>query len=424
MTGVAAAPFERSEPVAGVRLVTERMPYLRSVSLGLWVDVGSRDEPDEMAGASHLLEHLLFKGTGTRSAREIAETVDAVGGELNAYSSKEHTCYYARVLDEDVGTAADILLDMFSDAILRDEDLEAERKVVLEELHMTEDAPDDKVHDVFGETAWPGHPLGRPVLGTESSVGAMTREGLAGFYRSGYLPGRLIVAAAGNVDHGDLEGRLAQAFEASPRSAPRTPQRPPELTRRTSYETRTTEQQHLVWGCEALSRTDPDRYALTVLSTLLGGGMSSRLFQEVRELRGLAYSIYSYHHLYTETGLFAVYAGCHESSAAEVLSIVRDQAAAVAAGAAGAEEVERAKGHVRGSIVLSLDDPGGRMSRLGKAELVHGEISSVDEQLAKVDAVTTGDVERVARRLFGGDFVLTSIGPLAQGTLDAFVDAL
>lgn len=420
-----AVPFERSEPLPGVRVVTERMPHVRSASVGLWVDVGSRDEPDPIAGASHLLEHLLFKGTPTRSARDIADAIDAVGGELNAYSGHEHTCYYARVLDTDLTLGADVLLDMFSHALLRDDDLEAERKVVLEELHMAADVPEDRVHDLFAERAWPGHPLGRPIIGTAETVGSIDRGALARFYGEGYNPSRLVVAAAGNVDHDTVVAHVIRGLNR-PGSGPftRTPSPPVREGAVAAYETRTTEQVNIVWGGNGIPRRDPDRYALSVFNALFGGSMSSRLFQEVRENRGLTYSVYSGYNSYTECGLFDVYAGTQEGNAATVLEIVREQAADVAGGSLTPEEVERAKGHVKGGLVLSMDDPGGRMFRIGRAELLHKEILSVDELLRRVDEVTVDDVQRVAQRLFGGEFVLSCVGPVAEGTLDRFVDPL
>ena len=424
LAGVAAAPFRTTEPLPGLRVVTERMPYVRSVSIGIWVDVGSRDERDELAGASHLLEHLLFKGTPTRSARQIADAFDAVGGELNAYTSREHTCYYARVLDDDVPMATDVMLDMHQRTLLRDEDVEAERKVVLEELHMAADVPEERIGDLFGETILPSHPLGRPVAGSLSTVGAMTRDDLFGYYRDAYVPGRTVVVAAGNVDHEALTAGIVEAMDESGVPHRRTVPEGIATTSTAVYEQRTTEQVHLTWGCGALARTDPDRYALAVLNSLYGGGISSRLFQEVREERGLVYTIYSGYQLFMETGIFSVYAGTQEATASEVLEIVRSQAAGIAGGDVTADEVERAKGAVRGGLVLSMDDPGGRMSRLGKAVLVHDEIVTVDDLLARVDAVTTDDVIRVAGRLFSGGSTLACLGPVSGGTLDRFVEPL
>jgi predicted Zn-dependent peptidase len=418
--------FERSEPIPGVRLVTETMPHVRSVSVGFWIDVGARDETDDIAGAAHFLEHMLFKGTRTRDARDIANAFDAVGGEVNAYSAHEHTCMYARVLDADLPMAFDVMSDMFTNAALRADEVESERRVILEEIHMAADVPEDRVHDLFSATAWPNQPLGRAVLGTEGTVGALDRERLDEFYRAGYVPDRLVVAAAGNITHGDVASLVRDSLPSG--TAPWT-RRAGGTARfggpNVRHDNRRSEQVHLVWGVDGLPRTDPDRYAQSVMSVLLGGGMSSRLFQEVREKRGLAYSIYSAEHLYLECGTFSVYAGTQAGTAAEVLRIVRDEAAAVASGDASEEEVERAKGHVRGSIVLSMDDPGGRMSRIGRSEQVHGEVVSIDEILERVDAVTTEDVARVSKRLFGGGgAVLACVGPVAEGALDFAVEPL
>jgi predicted Zn-dependent peptidase len=402
------------------------MPHVRSVSIGMWVDVGSRDESDDIAGASHFLEHMLFKGTSKRNAQDIANVFDAVGGEINAYSAREHTCFYARVLDEDLPMAVEVLGDMFRDAALRPEEFESERRVILEEIHMAADVPEDLVHDLFSAAAWPDSALGRPVLGTEKSVGSMSVSQLAGFYRGGYRPERLVVAVAGNVDHDAVSKLVADALEGggSPRLRTAGPV-PVYGAPRAVYDTRESEQAHVVWGVEGMGRSDPDRYAMSVLGVLYGGGMSSRLFQEVREKRGLAYSIYSGEHMYLESGTFTVYAGSQPETAADVLKIVREEAAKAADGEITAEEVARAKGHVRGGLVLSMDDPGGRMSRIGRSELVHGEVLTVDELLERVDAVTVDDVTRVAQRLFAGrPAVLASVGPVPDGALDFALEPL
>ena len=421
-----AVPFERSEPIPGIRLVTEPMPHVRSVSIGLWIDAGARDEPDELAGAAHLLEHMLFKGTERRSARDIANTFDAIGGEINAYSAREHTCYYARVLGSDLPVAVDVLCDMFRNAVLSPDDLASERRVVLEEIRMANDVPEDRVHDLFADAAWPGQALGRPVIGRAETVGSMDRDRLLGFYRSRYVPDRLIVAAAGDLSTDVLTGLLRDALEAGSSPVRRSADETPVFAApRAVYEKRPSEQVHIVLGFEGLSRTDPDRYALSVLSGLYGGGMSSRLFQEVREKRGLAYSIYSHEHMHLDAGTFTVYVGTQESTAAEVLRIVREEAGKIVSGELTSDEVERAKGHMRGALVLGMDDPGGRMARLGRSELVHGEVLTVDELLARVDAVTVEDVSRVAKRVFAGEgAVLASVGPIAEGALDFAAEPL
>ncbi len=402
------------------------MPHVRSVSIGLWIDVGSRDESDEIAGAAHFLEHMLFKGTQARSAQDIAQTFDAIGGEINAYSAREHTCCYARVLGSDLPVAVDVMCDMFRNAALRDDDVASERRVVLEEIKMAADLPEDRVHDLFAETAWPGHPLGRPVIGTAATVGAMDRGRLESFYRGGYVPERLVVAAAGDVSHDALTSLLLGTLEGGGSSVRRCAGTPPTFGGpRAAYDTRSSEQVHLVLGFEGMSRDDPDRYAMSVLSVLYGGGMSSRLFQEVREKRGLAYSIYSHEHLHLETGTFTVYVGTADTTAGEVLKITRDEAASLAAGEVSDEEVERAKGHLRGGLVLGMDDPGGRMSRLGRSELIHDEVLTVDQLLARVDGVCPEDVSRVAKRLFAsGGGVLACVGPVDEGALDFAVEPL
>jgi predicted Zn-dependent peptidase len=322
--------------------------------------------------------------------------------------------------------ATDILSDMFRHALLREEDLISERKVVLEEIAMSNDVPDDRVCDLFIEEVWPGHALGRPVIGSAETVGAMDRETLAGYYGRHYVPGRLVVAAAGNVEHEELAALIVRAFgDGSPFARRPAEQPPAPLAPHADYEHRTTEQVHMIWGCTSLRRKDPDRYAQSVLNVLYGGGMSSRLFQEIREERGLAYSIYSGYHMYQETGVFSVYAGTHEATAGTVLDIVREHARDLASGGVGHTEVERAKGQVKGNLVLSMDDPGGRMTRLGRSELLYGEIVSVDELLERVESVTVEDVTRVARRVFAaGGFVLAAVGPVAEGTLDRAVEPL
>ena len=426
MTSGLAAPFERSHPLPGVVLVYEPMPHVRSVSIGFWVDAGARDEPDELAGEAHMLEHLLFKGTETRSAQDIANAFDTVGGELNAYSAREHTCFYARVLDADVEMAIDVLCDMYRNASLRPDDLESERRVVAEEIRMAADVPEDWVHDVYAEAAFPGHPLGRAVIGTEATVGAMRREDLVRFYREAYVSDRLVVSVAGSFVPADVVARLQERLE--PGSAPvrRTDRSTPTFGGpRATYKARDCEEAHIVWGFEAVSRDDPDRYALGVLNGLYGGGVSSRLFQEVREKRGLAYSVYSGYHAYLDTGLFSVYAGTQADAAAEVMEIARREAAEIVSGSVGTDEVERARGHVKGGLVLAMDDPGGRMTRLGRSELVHGEIPTVDELLQRIDAVTPEDVARVAKRVFaGGGSVLACVGPVEEGSLDFAVQPL
>jgi predicted Zn-dependent peptidase len=390
---------------------------MRSVALGVWVDVGSRDERPGISGASHFLEHLLFKGTKKRTARAIAEAFDAVGGDLNAFTAKEYTCYYCRVRDQDLPMAMDFMSDMLQRSVLALSDFEAERSVILEEINRQEDAPDDLIHDLFAETLWEGHPLGRPVLGTKETITAMSRDQVRRFYKRLYRPSHFIIAAAGNLVHDDLCSLVEQHMETGAKLSDslspkvRSGGDVPGVSGASLVRKRTTEQAHIVLGTSAYSRRDPERFAFGVVNSALGGGMSSRLFQEIREKRGMAYSVYSYHSMFAETGLFGVYAGTTPSKGHQVLDIVRQEMADVAEHGLSDEELERAKGHMKGSLVLSLEDTSGRMSRIGRSEISHGEILSVDEILRRVDGVTGEDARRTAKEVFGRPMSLAVIGP-------------
>jgi predicted Zn-dependent peptidase len=411
--------ISRTEFTSGLRVVTERMPSVRSVSIGVWVLAGSRDERPAISGHCHFLEHLLFKGTERRSALDIAEAFDAVGGDVNAFTAKEYTCYYARVLDRDLEMAVDHLADMTQHSVIAGGDLAAEADVILSEIDMHEDSPEDLVHDVFTEALWPGHPLGRPILGTKDRIKAATRASVRGFYRRHYVPGRMVIAAAGNVRHDALLSMLSDRMDtgrpigARGRSAKelRTSRRPPRPSGHGAIRRKPVEQAHVVLGTNGLRRMDPDRFAFLIVNTVLGGGMSSRLFQEIREKRGLAYTAYSYHSQYTEAGVFSAYAGTTPAKADEVVRLMRREVEDVRDGGITAEEFERAKSHVKGSTVLSLEDPGGRMSRLGKSEVAHGEILTLDETLRRVDAVTLADARAVAQGVLSQPMTLAVVGP-------------
>ncbi|MFI9719642.1 M16 family metallopeptidase [Streptomyces sp. NPDC052396] len=404
----------------GLRVVTETLPSVRSATFGIWAGVGSRDETPALNGATHYLEHLLFKGTRKRSALDISAAIDAVGGEMNAFTAKEYTCYYARVLDTDLPLAIDVVCDMLTGSLIEAADVDAERGVILEEIAMTEDDPGDCVHDLFAHTMLGDTPLGRPVLGTVDTINALTRDRIARFYKKHYDPTHLVVAAAGNVDHAKVVRQVRAAFEkagvlgrtdavpAGPRSGARTIR----TAGRVELLGRKTEQAHVVLGMPGLARTDERRWALSVLNTALGGGMSSRLFQEVREKRGLAYSVYSYTSGFADCGLFGVYAGCRPSQVHDVLKICRDELDKVATEGLSDEELTRAVGQLAGSTVLGLEDTGALMNRIGKSELCWGEQMSVDDMLARISAVTPDEVRAVARDVLGQRPSLSVIGPL------------
>ena len=405
--------FRRTTLPGGLRVVTEAVPGVRSAAFGVWVGVGSRDEHHEEAGASHFLEHLLFKGTSRRTALEIAAAMDAVGGELNAFTAKEYTCYYARVLDADLPLAVDVVSDIVTAATCTVEDVESERGVILEEISMHDDDPGDVVHDAFAEALYGDHPLGRPVIGSVDTIEALTHQAITGYYHGRYTQPEMVVSVAGNVDHDEVLRLVEQAFgEAPPASpVPLRPHEPPAMGRGAVVEDRPTEQAHLVLGTHGVARDDERRFALSVLNNALGGGMSSRLFQEVRENRGLAYSVYSYASHHHDTGMFGVYAGCAPSKVDEVLAVCRAELDAVADKGVTDDEIARAKGALRGSLVLGLEDTGSQMTRIGKGELVHGDVLPVDELLARIDGVTPDDVRDVAADVLRRPLSLGIIGP-------------
>lgn len=406
----------------GLRVVTETLPSVRSATFGIWAHVGSRDEPPALGGATHYLEHLLFKGTRRRSALDISAALDAVGGEMNAFTAKEFTCYYARVLDTDLPLAIDVVSDMLTGSVLRAEDVEAERGVILEEIAMTEDDPGDCVHDLFAQTVFGDTPLGRPVLGTVETVESLDRDRIARFHRRHYDPTHLVVAAAGNIDHTQVVRLVEEAFsragaldavDAEPVS-PRGGSRRLRPGGRVELLDRRTEQAHLVLGMPGFARNDERRWALGVLNAALGGGMSSRLFQEVREKRGLAYSVYSSTSGFADCGLFGVYAGCRPGQIDDVLKICRDELAQVAEHGLTDEELHRAVGQLSGSTVLGLEDSGALMHRIGKSEICWGSHLSTDRMLAKIAAVTPDEVREAAAVVLGRAPSLAVIGPLTE----------
>jgi predicted Zn-dependent peptidase len=414
------ALVRRSVLPGGIRVLTERMPGVRSATVGAWVGVGSRDERDGHHGSTHFLEHLLFKGTPRRTAMDIAEAFDVVGGEANAATGKEHTCYYARVRDTDVPMAVEVILDMVTSALLDADELEVERGVILEELAMNDDDPSDVAHEQFAAAVLGTHPLGRPIGGTPASIRAVPREAVHRHYVEHYVPSTLVVTAAGNVDHDALCGQVLAAARAGgwvladdARPAARRATSPlvgaadgAELTVH-----RATEQANVILGGPSLSSGDDRRFALSVLTTVLGGGMSSRLFQEVREKRGLAYSVYAFATGHADAGLIGLYAGCAPTKAEQVVDLLASEWERFAADGITAAELERAIGQMSGGLVLGLEDTGSRMTRLGKAELVHGELLSQAESLARIQAVTAEDVRELAVDLAAQPQSVVRVGP-------------
>ncbi|MFC0861365.1 M16 family metallopeptidase [Sphaerimonospora cavernae] len=405
----------------GLRVVTETIPTVRSVAVGMWVGIGSRDEAPEHMGATHFLEHLLFKGTPTRDAMEISASIEGIGGEINAFTAKEYTCYYARVLDEDLPLAIDVLADVVTSSLITAEDVESERGVILEEIAMHDDDPSDVVHEQFSAELYGDTPIGRPILGNEESINALTRDRIREYYQRYYLPPRTVVSIAGNMDHERVVELVAAAYErAGALDGGALPSPPriggPGVEPRSGIRVvdRPTEQANLVLGTTGVSRTDDRRFALGVLNAALGGGMSSRLFQEIREKRGLAYSAYSFTSQYADTGQFGIYVGCLPSKIEDVLKICRDEVARVVTEGISAEEIIRGKGQMRGGLVLGLEDTGSRMSRIGKSELVYEELMSVDEVLARIEAVTAEDIAGIAGDVLNRPLTLTVIGPYAD----------
>ncbi len=407
---------------SGVRILTESVRAMRSVSFGVWVGVGSRDETPRLSGVSHFLEHLLFKGTRRRSALEISAEVEAVGGETNAFTTKEYTCYYARVLDAHLPLAIDVVCDLVTDSVLAASDVETERGVILEEIAMHEDEPGEQVHDLFAQTVYGEHPLGRNISGTTQTIGTMTRAQIRGFYRRRYQAPVVVIAAAGNLVHDEVVELVRRALADTPLDGPEAdpapirPATPAVATQPPARRVvaRDTEQAHLVLGCPTMGRGDQRRFALAVLNNVLGGGMSSRLFQQIREERGLAYSTYSYTTLFADTGLFAVYAGCAPGKVEEVLEVTETELAKVARGGITQAELDRGKGMLAGSVVLDLEDTGSRMSRLGKGELLYERPLTVDELLARVDRVELAQVREVAEELLSQPRSLVAVGPLDE----------
>jgi predicted Zn-dependent peptidase len=413
------AALRRTTLPGGLRVVTEYLPGVRSASVGVWVGVGSRDEGATVAGAAHFLEHLLFKATPSRTAVDIAQAMDAVGGELNAFTAKEHTCYYAHVLDSDLELAIDLVADVVLNGRCAAEDVELERDVVLEEIAMRDDDPEDALGDMFLTALFGDHPVGRPVIGTARSVSAMTRAQLHSFHVRRYTPERMVVAVAGNVHHDEVVALVREHFGSrlvrgrrptAPRKGAGRVNGRPGLT----LVNRDAEQTHVSLGVRTPGRGWEHRWALSVLHTALGGGLSSRLFQEVRELRGLAYSVYSALDIFADSGALSVYAACLPERFDDVMAVTGEVLEAVARDGITEAECRIAKGSLRGGLVLGLEDSSSRMSRIGRSELNYGKHRSIEHTLQQIDEVTVEEVNAVAHRLLGKRYGAAVLGPYAS----------
>jgi predicted Zn-dependent peptidase len=413
------AALRRTTLPGGLRVVTEHLPAVRSASVGVWVGVGSRDEGATVAGAAHFLEHLLFKSTPTRTAVDIAQAMDAVGGELNAFTAKEQTCYYAHVLDTDLELAVDLVSDVVLNGRCAVEDVELERDVVLEEIAMRDDDPEDALGDMFLSALFGDHPVGRPVIGSAQSVSAMTRTQLHSFHVRRYTPERMVVAVAGNVDHDEVVALVREHFR--PHLVRGRQPAPPRKTagRLTGEPTlalakRDAEQTHLALGVRTPGRGWEHRWALAVLNTALGGGLSSRLFQEVRESRGLAYSVFSSVDVFADSGALSVYAACSPERFPDVMQVTSDVLKSVARDGITEAECRIAKGSLRGGLVLGLEDSSSRMSRIGRSELNYGKHRSIEHTLQQIGDVTVEEVNAVATRLLGKRYGAAVVGPYAS----------
>lgn len=406
----------------GLRVITEPMPSLRSVAIGCWVDTGTRDENDNEAGVSHFLEHLLFKGSEEMSARDVSETFDAIGADSNAFTSKEATCYWTRLLDQDTATGLDVLSEIIQRPAFRPHEIDAERQVVIEEINMYEDDPTEVAFENFTTAVFAGHDLEEPVLGTRESIRGMSRDEINAYWKRRYGAGSVVVAAAGSLDHSELVGIVEERFGGWAGESVDHAFAPVQAGPKVNVTHRETEQAHLVLGGLGITRSDERRWAFEVLNHVMGSGMSSRLFREVREERGLAYAIYGFRLAFADTGAWGVYVGTTPSQTDTAFNVIREELSKVVEDGITAEELERAKGSMRGGLALSLEDANSRMVRLGRDELVGMPHLSVDERLAKLEAITLEDVKAVAADLYGQEIrMIGGTGPFEMSDLEQYL---
>jgi predicted Zn-dependent peptidase len=402
----------------GIRVVTERMEHVRSVAVGVWVETGSRHEAENRGGMSHLIEHLVFKGTATRSAEQIARTMDSVGGQMDAFTTKEHTCFYVQVLDEHLPLAVDLLTDILLHPLFNADEIEREKSVVLQEIKMVEDTPDDIIHDLFAAQIWAGHPLGRPILGSREAVTGYGRPEALGYFTDEYVPPRVIIAVAGNVTHERVMELFSTGFRDFDRAPTQRRASPPDLKAGVNIVNKTLEQVHVIMGFPGLHHSAPERYALFLLNDIIGGSMSSRLFQEVREREGLVYAIHSGVQAYTDAGTLYVYAATDEKNFSKVLKSTLKVLREMKKTGVTEDELRRAKDHLKGSLMLSLESTSSRMNRLAKHEMHHGTFLSMDAMLAAIGTVRHEEVQALVTDLLDEDRLsLTTLGPLDRRNL-------
>jgi len=399
----------------GITLLTEAMPHVRSVAVGVWLKRGSRHETPIQSGISHFIEHMVFKGTKNRSAEVIAAQVDSIGGHMDAFTAKEYASFHLKVLDQHLPLAVDILGDIAMNPLFDPSEMTKEKKVIFEEINMVEDTPDDLVMELYTEAFWPRHPLGRPILGTKSSVSRFRRGELAGFFRSVYRPGNIVIAAAGHLEHDATSRLVGRHFgELAPGGGARNGGPPRPASRIVTRSKKELEQVHLCLGTPAYPQAHDDRYAVYILNTVLGGSMSSRLFQNVREKRGLVYSISSGVSAYSDAGTLTIYAGTSLDSVDEVVRLSLDELRRMKGEALPADELRRAKDHLKGSLMLSLENTGSRMSHLARQEIYFGRTFKLDEILEGIESVSDGDVPRIAADLFRGEVTMSLLGNLGR----------
>ena len=406
--------YQKSVLPNGIRIVSETIPYVKSVTLGLWLGSGSRSEQSDNHGISHFIEHLLFKGTEKRSAKDIAESIDAVGGQLNAFTAKEYTCYYSKVLDSQLELAMDILSDMLLESCFHENDIERERGVILEELSMYEDTPDELVHDLHVSNIWTGHQLGRNIIGTAHSIKQITRDAILTYYRQFYTPDNLVIAAAGNVDHQQLRELAEKYFAKMSGTKSQSSSSIPQFASSQTVHKKSTEQVHICLSTAGVAQNSPEIYAYHIYNNLLGGGISSRLFQSIREERGLAYSVYSYQTNYSDGGLLTVYAGTRPANVEQVIELIIKNITDLKSKGVCGQTLERVKEQLKGNLLLGLESSSSRMSRLGKLEISLGKYVSLDEVVAKIDRTTALDINQMMDGVFASECCLTSLGPIKK----------